>query len=455
MQRNQVARAEANARVLVRQGQLLLRHYPVNADGSWHNPFEEEASTLSTAVKRTESAKILALDAPECIAKEVGRVHEDFIYESIFNYRLKHAVFPDPAGLHIGPGDVPRFQLLQDPSYREQYHRKALYRLNRPCPLLWAGVSAGGRFTYTWEAEQPPQGQAAATAAADEEEGLLEGYAPEEFELPEPEGWTARRVLGILRSRNPPLSPPPRKEGKPETVSNRHFRKPPHDLPAPTPAKGKQLAVTPTLARKVVEVGSNTGARPKEPRTAAAVAVARQATSQPPAVASGSGVQRFSAVDARYLDKPSRGYVVTGTHVVTFGSASDGAGADSAPASATKAADPTSTTKPAGGTARADPPKRTTRFAAVDARYLDQPSRGYVVSGSQKIILGEGSGAAGGAHPEARGAEAATAEEQPGPIGAAAEGPQEAAAVAAKPPRGSTEWWLELEADIEWESEAL
>ena len=236
------------------------------------------------------------------------------------------------------------------------------------------------------------------------------------------------------------MSPPPRKGQRPETVSDRHFKKPSHALPAPVPAKGKQLAVNPALAKKLVEVGSNTGARPKEPRTAAAVAVARQATSQPPAVASGSGVQRFSAVDVRYLDRPCQGYVVTGSQVVVLGETKKAAGAESVPVSVVKLVDP----------------NPTPRFAAVDARYLDKPSRGYVVSGNQKTIFGQERGADGDAPAETRSVEAVTAaEEQLGPTGAAAEGPQEAAAVAAKPPRGSTEWWLELEADIEWESEAL
>ena len=291
-----MARAEANARVLARQGQLLLRHYPVNADGSWNNPFDEEASTHSTAVKRAESAKVHALDAPECLVKAVGRIHEDFVYESIFNYRLKHAVFPDPADLHIGPGHVPRFRLLQDPSYREQYHRKALYKLNQLHPHLWAGVACG-KFTYTWEEGQPPQEQAAATAAADEEEGLLEGYAPEEYELPEPEGWTARRTLALLRSRNPPLSPPPRKGQKPETVSDRHFKKPSHALPAPAPAKGKQPSGSTVAAVR------DTGARPKESKASSRPSTA---TLQLPAVASTSSGPRFSAVDrSSPLDQPA------------------------------------------------------------------------------------------------------------------------------------------------------
>ena len=74
-------------------------------------------------------AKVSVLEAPECVIKEVGKIHEDFVYESILNYRLKHTIFPDPAGLHIPPGYVHRFQLLKDPKYREQYHRKALYKL--------------------------------------------------------------------------------------------------------------------------------------------------------------------------------------------------------------------------------------------------------------------------------------------------------------------------------------
>ena len=93
-------------------------------------------------------AKVSVLEAPECVIGEVGKIHEDFVYESILNYRLKHAVFPDPAGLYIPSGDVPRFQLLEDPKYWEQYHRKALYKLNQLHPRLWSGVACG-KFTYT------------------------------------------------------------------------------------------------------------------------------------------------------------------------------------------------------------------------------------------------------------------------------------------------------------------